>query len=208
MNLKTRTATVGGALVLAVILTSCAGQTDAPVAGGASSAMSGTATKPAPADSDHNDADVEFIQSMVVHHEGAVAMAGLAPAATTAAEITSLAARISSAQGPQITEMTSWLAAWGAPSAGQADMSGMDMGGMKIGGLSQDEAMTELGAMTGADFDRRFVELMSEHHRGAIDMATTELTSGRNPQALELAQTIIDAQQAEITEMAQLLQAP
>jgi len=206
MNPKNRTAAVGGALMLAVILSSCAGQADEPVAGGASSATSGMATTSNQADSGHNDADVEFTQNMVVHHEGAIAMADLAAKTTTAAEIRSLAERISAAQGPQIKEMTSWLGAWGAPSAGQADMSGMDMGGMKMGGLSQDEAMTELGAMTGADFDRRFIELMTEHHRGAIDMAKTELAAGSNPQALELAQTIIDAQQAEITEMSQLLQ--
>jgi len=206
MKLTNRMASVGSVLALAVILSSCAGQADVPAAAGASSAISGSATESTPASGGHNDADVQFTQNMVVHHEGAIAMADLAASTTTAAEIKSLAQRISAAQGPEITKMNSWLTEWDAPSAGQADMSGMDMGGMKMDGLSQDEAMTELGAKTGADFDRRFLQLMTEHHRGAIDMAKTELSSGSNPQARELAQTIIDAQQMEIAEMAQLLQ--
>ena len=47
---------------------------------------------------------------------------------------------------------------------------------------------------------------MIEHHRGAVDMAEAELADGENPQALELAQTIIDAQTTEIAEMEQMLQ--
>lgn len=207
MNLKNRTATLGGALVLAVVLSACAGQADVP-ATSASGAASDSAAESAPAAGEHNDADVEFTQNMIVHHEGAIAMADLATSTTTAAEIKSLAERISAAQGPEIEEMTSWLEAWGAPSAGEADMGGMDMGGMDMDGLSQEQAMSELGSTTGADFDRRFLELMVAHHRGAIEMAETELASGSDPQALELAQMIIDAQEAEITEMTQLIQNP
>ncbi len=82
----------------------------------------------------------------------------------------------------------------------------MDHGGMDMEGMSQEEAMAELESLSGAEFDQRFLELMIAHHRGAVDMAQEELDGGENPQALELAQTIIDDQQAEITEMEQLLE--
>jgi uncharacterized protein (DUF305 family) len=47
--------------------------------------------------------------------------------------------------------------------------------------------------------------MMIEHHTGAVQMAETELASGRNTDAKKLAQAIIDAQRAEITEMNTLL---
>jgi uncharacterized protein (DUF305 family) len=46
---------------------------------------------------------------------------------------------------------------------------------------------------------------MIKHHEGAIDMARTELSKGSSAEAKALAQKIIDAQQAEITEMQGLL---
>ncbi|PYF95915.1 protein of unknown function [Georgenia satyanarayanai] len=84
-------------------------------------------------------------------------------------------------------------------------MGGMDHGGMDMEGMSQEEAMAELESLSGAEFDQRFLELMIAHHRGAVDMAQAELDGGENPQGLELAQKIIDDQQAEITEMEELL---
>ncbi|MDT7595559.1 MAG: hypothetical protein QOJ06_1105 [Pseudonocardiales bacterium] len=43
--------------------------------------------------------------------------------------------------------------------------------------------------------------MMISHHKGAVMMAQTELSNGRSPDARQLAQRIIDAQQREITEM-------
>lgn len=204
MNVKTRMTAVGGAVVLAVVLSACAGQASEPAASTPSGAASESAA--GAVDDDHNDADVAFTQNMVVHHEGAIVMANLAGRTATTAEVKALADRIAAAQEPEIIEMQSWLVAWGEPSAADADMDGMDMDGMDMGGLSQDEAMTDLKAVDGADFDRRFLELMIEHHQGAIEMAENELAAGANPRALELARAIIDAQKAEIAEMEQLVQ--
>jgi uncharacterized protein (DUF305 family) len=47
---------------------------------------------------------------------------------------------------------------------------------------------------------------MIVHHQGAIDMSQTELAQGSNPDTRQLAQKIINAQQAEIKEMQTLLQ--
>src|SRR5690625_1437643 len=102
--------------------------------------------------------------------------------------------------------MTSWLEAWGEEASATGGMEGMDHGGMDMEGMSQEEAMAELESLSGAEFDRRFLELMIAHHQGAVDMAQDQLDSGENPQALELAQKIIDDQQAEISEMEELLQ--
>jgi uncharacterized protein (DUF305 family) len=54
--------------------------------------------------------------------------------------------------------------------------------------------------MTG-NADRDFVAMMIPHHQGAIDMATAELGSGKDPQLRRLARNIIAAQQREIRDM-------
>jgi len=150
----------------------------------------------------HNTADTMFAQMMIIHHEGAIDMAELARTRSGSEEVRALAERISAAQGPEIEQMQSWLRAWGEPTdgGGHAGHGGMDMDGM-----TQDEMMAMLDGLSGADFDEAFLTGMIAHHEGAVDMAQAQLADGENPEALELAEKIIDDQEAEITEMQELL---
>ena len=59
-------------------------------------------------------------------------------------------------------------------------------------------------AADGSKATTLFLNGVFEHHTGAITMAKTELEQGANPDAKELAQAIIEAQQAEIAQMKQL----
>jgi len=65
--------------------------------------------------------------------------------------------------------------------------------------------MTDLGAATGPAFDRMFLEMMVEHHQGAVAMAKDELAQGANPEAKQLAQAIIDGQSTEIAQMKSMM---
>ena len=56
--------------------------------------------------------DKAFIQEMVTHHEGAVAMAEMALEHATHSEIKDMAQDIISAQMREITTMRAWLQAW------------------------------------------------------------------------------------------------
>ncbi|HSO69149.1 MAG TPA: DUF305 domain-containing protein, partial [Arachnia sp.] len=112
--------------------------------------------------------------------------------------------RIAEAQGPEIDEMTAWLNTW-AEDVSPDDHGGMDMGGMDMNGMSQEEMMTQLDATSGADFDQAFLEAMIAHHMGAIEMSEMQLADGQNPDAVALAEKIMADQQAEITEMQELL---
>jgi len=47
--------------------------------------------------------------------------------------------------------------------------------------------------------------MMTKHHQGAVQMATTELSQGQYPAAKSLAQSIIKSQTAEIARMKTLL---
>jgi uncharacterized protein (DUF305 family) len=65
--------------------------------------------------------------------------------------------------------------------------------------------MDRLSTASGAEFDRMFLEMMIQHHQGAVEMARTEVATGKNADAVRLARHIIDSQQAEIGQMRALL---
>lgn len=67
--------------------------------------------------------------------------------------------------------------------------------------------MTEMDKMTDTnDPDHDFSMMMRMHHQGAIDMSNEELKSGDNQAMKAMAQQVITAQTAEISQFAQFLQ--
>jgi len=83
--------------------------------------------------------------------------------------------------------------------------------GLDAGHQALMESMTAMdamaSAMTAPDIDVAFVCGMIPHHQGAIAMAKAELEHGDDPWAKELAQKVIAAQEQEIAEMLQWLDA-
>lgn len=201
---------------LLLTLAACAGGGDADAGSPVATASASTTSE---VFAEHNDADVEFAQMMIVHHRGAVEMAGLAADRTDTPQVLDLAERIAAAQGPEIDTMSTWLEAWGAEVPADDSMAGTDHGGMDHGGghgeghgddaampgAMTDEQMAELGSAEGEAFDEAFLTMMIEHHEGAIAMAQDETDDGENVQALELAATIARDQATEIAEMEALL---
>lgn len=151
-----------------------------------------------------NDADAMFASMMIPHHEQAVEMSEMLLAKDDVpADVADLAQRIMDAQAPEIDTMNGWLSEWGVDASDYEGM-GMDHGDGD-GGMMSDDEMSELEDATGTDASRIYLEQMIEHHEGAITMAEDEVADGQNPDAVDLAQTIVDTQQAEIEEMQQLL---
>jgi len=152
-----------------------------------------------------NYADVMFAQQMVPHHQQAVAMAELAATRAADVELKQLAAQIKTAQDPEITLLTGWLADWGQPATATATaMPGMEMSA-SMPGMMSEEDLGKLSAASGTDFDRMFARMMIAHHNGAIEMATTEQNNGANAAAKTLAAQIVNTQQNEVTTMQRIL---
>ena len=168
--------------------------------GGSSASAAPSATR-----ADFNAADVMFLQMMYPHHAQAVDMAELVSSRSQNQQVITLAQNIEKAQGPEMTQMTALLTSFGKP-APSAEMSGHDMPGMGgMPGMMSAEQMNDLTGLSGKAFDQVWLQMMIDHHSGAIDMSNTELRDGTNPDAKKLAQAIIANQQAEITQMRGML---
>lgn len=166
----------------------------------------------------HNEADVAFAQQMIPHHQQALEMVDLTEGRALPDDVAALVAGIADAQAPEIATMEGWLTAWeeSAPSGehqghDMGDMEGMegmgDMEGMdhSMPGMMTSAQMSQLAQASDRDFTRLWLQMMIEHHRGAIEMARTELDQGEYPPAIALAQSIIDSQTEEIRTMQRLL---
>jgi uncharacterized protein (DUF305 family) len=88
--------------------------------------------------------------------------------------------------------------------AKQMDHSKMHHGGMNHG--SGDHMSMDLGPAD-AEFDLRFVDAMTPHHQGAVEMAKEAQQKSKRPEMQKLAANIIQAQDKEINQMKQWRQA-
>jgi len=140
--------------------------------------------------------DLQFIDTMTAHHQGAIDMARPAEKKAGHAELKTFAAKIVADQQKEIAQMKVWRDAWyaGKPEAMNMEMPGMmdSMKGMDMKGMN---------AASGNEFDLMFLDMMTPHHAGATAMAKEALTRAEHPELKTLARQIIAAQETEIAQM-------
>ncbi|MFI8260258.1 DUF305 domain-containing protein [Streptomyces sp. NPDC085665] len=91
------------------------------------------------------------------------------------------------------------------------DMSGHDMGGATakpgalMPGMATKEELAQLGAAEGRDAEVLYLQLMTDHHKGGVAMAQGCAAQCKTPAERALAQGMVEAQQSELTLMADML---
>jgi uncharacterized protein (DUF305 family) len=158
-----------------------------------------------------SQADVEFMQGMIMHHAQAVEMTALIASHTENKELRSLGARISSSQSDEIKLMQRWLAARGERIS--ADMPGMDMSRHSshqqlMPGMLTPQQMEALRNAKDAEFDHLFLTGMIQHHDGALTMVKDLFDTAGAGQDADLFNFATDAdntQRAEIKIMQSML---
>jgi len=164
-----------------------------------------------------SQADVEFMQGMIVHHSQAVDMTALIPSHTDNKELLSLGARISSSQSDEIKFMQRWLAARGESVSMTTPMSGPQMSGTGMAhqgmalmpGMLTPEQMDALRKAKGAEFDRLFLTGMIQHHHGALTMVKDLFDTagaGQDAELFDFATDADNSQRAEIRIMQTMLE--
>ena len=171
-----------------------------------------------------SEADIKFMQGMIMHHGQAVEMTDLLRTRSQDKEVQALGKRISISQTDEMRFMKQWLTDRGLPLSehGSMDMAGMDMAGMDHGhmdhmdmspmpmmpGMLTPAQMNALAAATGPAFDHLFLTGMIQHHTGALTMVKDLFATqgaGQDPQLFDFASDVDNTQQAEIDIMRHML---
>jgi len=160
-----------------------------------------------------SQADIEFMQGMIMHHSQAVEMTALMSSHTDNKDLRLLGARISSSQSSEIKFMQRWLAARGEPtSMSMPGMPDMDMSGHPMPlmpGMLSPVQMEALRKAKGAEFDHLFLTGMIQHHKGALTMVDELFKTAGAGQTGDLFDFVTDVdsgQRAEIRIMESMLE--
>jgi uncharacterized protein (DUF305 family) len=160
-------------------------------------------------------ADIEFMQGMIMHHSQAVEMTALIPSHTHSPQIRALGKRISLSQTDEMNLMRHWLQARGQPvDMSMPGMPDMDMHGDPMPlmpGMLTPQQMDALRKASGPTFDHLFLTGMIQHHTGALTMVDVLFKSpgaGQDADLFNFATDVDNTQRAEIRIMQNLLKAP
>ena len=130
--------------------------------------------------------DERFIDAMVPHHQGAIAMAKVALKNAEHEEIKQLSRNIISSQQAEIEELKSIKKEEFGTFNVPMEMSQEQMRGMGM--------MMDPQALADEDpFDEAFIDATIPHHRSAIEMAKVANRESENPSVRELAGNIVSA---------------
>ncbi len=143
--------------------------------------------------------DLQFIDTMTHHHQGAIDMAKMASTKSQNDELKKFAQKIIEDQNKEIGQMKDWREKWysGKPAALNMEMSGMsDSMKMMMG-----DGMKKMEVASSKEFDLMFLDMMKPHHAGAVTMAKDALAKAEHPEIRTLANQIITSQEAEIKQI-------
>jgi uncharacterized protein (DUF305 family) len=145
-------------------------------------------------------ADVEFMQNMIKHHEQALVMTALVPQNGSNTSIRVMAKRMEVSQQDESALMKKWLTDRNHKTeAEHADHAMMP-------GMLTPEQLAQLKAAKGKAFDKLFLQFMTHHHEGALQMVQQLVFDGGGAET-EIATFInhVDSDQGiEILRMAEL----
>ena len=140
--------------------------------------------------------DKRFIDAMVPHHQGAIAMARVALGNAEHKQIKELSQNIISTQQAEIEDLKAIKKEEFGTSQVPMEMSPQQMRGMVI-------MMNPQELANKVPFDKAFIDAMIPHHQSAIYMAQLAHEKSKIPEIEDLAENIVSAQKREIEQMKQ-----
>ncbi|GAV40225.1 hypothetical protein Saa2_03113 [Streptomyces acidiscabies] len=176
-------------------------------------ALTVTLLRPAQANSPAGPVDSGFARDMAVHHQQAVEMSFIVRDRTSDEDVRRLAYDIINTQANQRGMLLGWLDTWNEPKSSQAaPMSWMDHSmpykphdGSLMPGMATNTELNKLRSLSGKQAEVYYLDLMTAHHKGGIEMAEGAAQEGETEQVRRLAQGMVNGQRAEISLMADMV---
>ncbi|UQA91081.1 DUF305 domain-containing protein [Streptomyces halobius] len=158
-------------------------------------------------------AEAGFARDMAVHHQQAVELSFIVRERTDDDEVRRLAYDIINTQANQRGMLLGQLETWGLPKSSQRppmawmdhDMDYEPRDGSLMPGMATNSDMDRLREAEGKDAEVLYLELMTAHHRGGVDMAQGAADLAEDPLTVRLAKGMVRGQQSEMKLMADML---
>lgn len=140
-------------------------------------------------------ADRLFVAQMIPHHHLGMEMIDQATRHVEDTRLRRLVFEMGSYHAAELDQLHEWAKEWGVESADRFP-----------GEIAKTE-LADLAVLVGREYDRRWLELMIEHHEGALEISARQMQEGSNDESIEMAESVLEMQQREIREMRVLLPA-
>lgn len=157
-----------------------------PVASLAAGAAASDAPAPSTAQAKY---EIDFMTDMIDHHQMAIMMAELCLQKAVHEELRTLCQNIIATQREEITRMQTWLRSW----YGITYQPEMKPGDRRM--------MEKMAALSGAEFEIEFMEMMIKHHSKAVREGEQCLRKAYHRELRELCGDIVETQTEEIALM-------
>ena len=141
--------------------------------------------------------DQTFIRHMATHHEQGIVLASIAAERAEDQHLRALSKLMVASQRGESKILAHWWASWFVEP--MQICSSLERASMP--GLLDAADIVKLGSTETSSFDRLFIDLMTEHHKGAVAMADSQLRHGSDPRLRIVAHAIRHEQQGEIALM-------
>ena len=151
----------------------------------------------------YTEADVRFMQGMIAHHAQAIYMSRMAAGRNASPRVLKFANKIDQSQQAEIRLMQDWLVANKQVAPDTGSWRTMSMPGMLTA-----TQLAQLDASRDVEFDAQFLNLMIQHHNGALKMVADLLATPMAAQDVDVsvfANDVEVVQTAEIALMQQML---
>lgn len=144
------------------------------------------------------DPDYDFATMMTLHHKGGIAMNVDQIKNGSDSTTKALAKQIKESQEKDLEDLQKFTAS-NTPKQTNQEFLDDVKSKMEQAKDNMDKNMRRTG-----NFDKDFVALMTMHHKHGLDMAKAEVKHGKNPELKKLAQEMIDKQEKERKQLADI----
>jgi len=157
-----------------------------------------------------NAVDVGFLQDMLDHHEQALLISNLYIDNNPDGDAVPYAEEVIMFQTRDMGWMRDWLAeegyAPGAPDRTAMQWMNEPVPVAEMTGMQTPERLQELTDARGAEADRLFFEIMTDHHLGGVHMADHAAANGARQEIIDFAEAVSRNQRIEVVEYAGAMQ--
>ncbi|MBY0507738.1 MAG: DUF305 domain-containing protein [Bryobacteraceae bacterium] len=151
--------------------------------------------------SDSKSFDQDFMRRMTAHHEVGRELALMAAETASRERLRTVARLMAAEQGAETDALRRWWISWfggSIPPLSDAEHAATP-------GMPSPKAIQALARLQGSEFDSQFVDMMTVHHEGAIQMSKEAQSGAADVSLRLLANQIIHAQARQISYMRQLV---